>query len=694
MSRRKKLLYFSLILILFLVFLNVFAMKFSLIKRMFFQRSYIFIVLFNLNFLLFFFLLYLIGKNVLRAFVEGRLRSGRFRTKLLLSLLFVSVVPSIVVFVISAVFLVRSLNYWFPVEGEKTLKGALTIAQSYHNYMVKMVKVKSVKLKKLVVLKGGPLSVTGRDLERWRVREDLDALCLVNRKGVILGLSLPKELKGKLKLPKVPEPKGLKIILSKNAEWIWKVDYVGRGIYLLSGLYIPQNLSRWIEEISDSYLSYTQLKKIKRPLKNTYILTLLIMTLLVVLASVWLSYRLSRLMVEPVEMLTSSADKVGHGDFSVKVEVPEGRDDEVGRLISTFNWMVEELRKGRERIERDKNFIETILQNVPAGIVVFDVGMTVLMANRYAGEIFGVDPSEYVGKGLDEIVPEKYLSQIRDTFGAVMLGRQVREKFEFEVGGRVVNILVTLTPVRGESGDVSLIVGVLEDVTESLTVQRLLAWKEAARRIAHEIKNPLTPIKMSAERIRRRYLSGDGMSREDLDNATRIIVDEVENIRKLVQDFSQMARFPSLNLEVGDLAETVRSSVENYSGTYSDVEFHLDVSSPILVSHDRNQMRRVFFNLIKNAVEAMEGVPDKRVDIKVFRDGSRAVVEIKDRGKGMDEGMVSRIFDPYFSTKEKGRGLGLTVVSTIVAEHRGRVYVKGTSPEGTTLVLELPCHEG
>ncbi len=690
MSPRRRVFLFILSFISVLILLNFVSAKFALIRRIFLTRSYVFIVLFNMNLVLFILLLYLIGKNMLRLFAEGRVRSGRLRTKLLLSFFFVSIVPSVVVFFISAIFITKSLNYWFPVAGERTLKGALAVAQSYHRYMVRVVEEKSSKIKKLVASEGGAFSVKAVDLDVWRKWEGLDAICIVNRKGRLVGLSIDKKLRKKLAIPEKFRDGDLEIVLSKNAEWVWKVSSLGRGLYLLCGVFVPQNLSRWVESISNSYLAYKQLKRLRRPLRSTYVMILLVMTLLVVLASIWLSYKLSRFVVEPLERLTSSADRVGRGDFNVKVEVETPRNDEVGRLIDAFNWMVGELKKGRERIERDKEFMEAVLQNVPAGIVVMDEGLNIKVVNKHVEDMLGRDVASFIGKNIKEVIPDRYFSKVEDIVERARSGVRVRERVDVELSDRTLNLMVVMTAVRDYTGRLSF-VAVLEDITESLMVQRLLAWREAARRVAHEIKNPLTPIKVSAERIRRRFLKEGGD--EVLDAATRIIIDEVENIKALVQDFSQMAKFPSLNVERVDFVETIRGVVESFKDIYPDVSFSMDVrlGESAVVPHDRDQIRRVVSNLLKNAVEAVEGLDRKRVHVTVEKVGERVKVDISDTGTGIDSSFLSRVFDPYFSTKEKGRGLGLTIVSAIISEHKGRVYISRTSPEGTTITFEIPA---
>ena len=665
--------------VFFIVLVNLVLAKVNLP----FARGTAFMVLLNLNLILIVVLLYLIGKNVLRLFSE---KEGRIRTKLLISFLVISVVPSVTVFFISAVFLTKSIDYWFPLEGERTLRGALAVAQSYHDFVLRLVEHRSEKLKKFIKERG-LTGITREEIKNWRKREGLDAVFIFNKKRVLFTSSVREELKNKVLLPQELS-EGVKMVLGKGMEWVWGIRELGKGLYLLVGVYIPQNLSKWIEDISESYVSYSQLKEIRKPLKSMYILVLLIMTLLTVLAAVWLSYRISRSMADPIERLTLLAERVGKGDLEVREDdLPRG--GEVGKLFETFLWMVGEIKRSREKIEQDRNFIESILQNTPAGIFAVDTDLRLMVANRYLEELLGFSLEGYVGKNLLDVLPENY----RET--CVMLlekvkraGKPVKERLDVKVSGRTLNLVLTLTPLkRGE--DIWAVVGFVEDLTEMVKMQRIIAWRDAARKIAHEIKNPLTPIKISAERIRRKFLDRLGKDGEALDKATRTIIEEVEKISKLVREFSEMSRFPTVKLQKGDLKETVESVVKDFSQLYPEVRF-IFKGETILLPHDVEQMKRVVFNLLKNAVEAMEGRDHKEVEVVLKREDKKAVLEVKDRGCGIKEEVKDRIFEPYFSTKDKGRGLGLTVVSTIVAEHKGRVYVKESSQEGTTIAVEFP----
>ena len=649
-----------------------------------FARGTAFIVLLNLNLILIVVLLYLIGKNVLRLFSE---KEGRVRTKLLISFLVISIVPSVIVFFISAVFLTKSISYWFPLEGERTLRGALAVAQNYHDFVLKLVEHRSEELKRFIKEKG-LTGMTREEIEAWRKREGLDAVFIFNKKKVLFTSSVRGELKGKVLLPQELS-EGVKMVLGRGMEWVWGIRELGKGLYLLVGVYIPQNLLKWIEDISESYVSYSQLKEIRKPLKSMYILVLLIMTLLTVLASVWLSYRISRSMADPIERLTLLAERVGKGDLEIRGEDLPKSDGEVGKLFKTFLWMVGEIKRSREKIEQDRNFIESILQNTPAGIFAVDMDLRLIVVNRCLEELLGLPLEGYIGKSLLEVLPESHRETCVMLFDKVKrAGRPIKERLDIKASGRILNLVITLTPLR-KGEDIWAVVGFVEDLTEMVKMQRIIAWRDAARKIAHEIKNPLTPIRISAERIRRKFLGRLGRDGEALDKATRIIIDEVEKISRLVKEFSEMSRFPTVKLQKGDLKETVEHVVKDFSQLYPEVRFSFRGES-VLLLHDIDQMKRVVFNLLKNAVEAMEGRDYKEVEVVLKKEDKKAVLEVKDRGCGIREEIKDRIFEPYFSTKDKGRGLGLTVVGTIVAEHKGKVYVKESSREGTTIVVELP----
>jgi len=463
-----------------------------------------------------------------------------------------------------------------------------------------------------------------------------------------------------------------------------------------------------MQEVRAGYEGYQQLAVLKQPIKAALVMMLSVVTLLIIFAAMWFGFYLSKGLTGPIQALAEATDRVAHGEYDFSLE--HGAKDELGQLVESFNQMTGDLKGSQERLaeamaelerrnaetSERRRYTEAVLARVAAGVVSVDRQGRVSTLNGSAESLLGLKAEECLGRPASEVLPPELASLLNET--REVSGRQVR----FESAGRPVSLLIHVSPLpegEGESGvtgEGQGAVMVFEDMTQLEKAQRMAAWREVARRIAHEIKNPLTPIQLSAQRLRRRYLDKFGQEGAVFDECTRLIVDQVEQLKGLVNEFSAFARLPQANPVPTDVLELVTDIVVLYEQAHRDVSFGVrhDGRLPKL-NVDREQMKRVLINLMDNAVDSLGSTGDgpREVTVELIYDPiiKLARIEVQDTGSGISAEDKLRLFEPYFSTKSTGTGLGLAIVSAIVADHNGYIRVRDNEPRGSRFIIELPA---
>ncbi len=442
-------------------------------------------------------------------------------------------------------------------------------------------------------------------------------------------------------------------------------------------------------------------------LKYSFTLTLTLALLLSLLTAVWGAFFWSRRLVAPIQDLVAGTRAVAKGDFDTRLPVP--RRDEIGFLVNSFNEMTRRLAEAREQAEQSQQQVENeranlavILARLSTGVVALESDLRLRAVNQAAGSILGHELERHTGEKLDEIVDASPMAaQFID------ICREHLEKDDSEwreqlvlrgdVGRRV--LMCACTALPGEADNPSGYVIVFDDITALIQAQRDAAWGEVARRLAHEIKNPLTPIQLSAERMRHRFL--EKMEREDaqvLERSTHTIIHQVEAMKDMVNAFSEYARAPDVDLTSFDLNTLVNEVADLYRSLsrHIPVSLELDANLPPLEA-DRGRVRQILHNLIRNALEALEGQLDGSIEIT-----TRHVIEksleyvdifVADNGPGFQMELVEQVFDPYVTSKPKGTGLGLAIVKKLVEEHGGRIYADNRRAGGARISIRLPLNE-
>ena len=459
--------------------------------------------------------------------------------------------------------------------------------------------------------------------------------------------------------------------------------------------------------VETSKTEYQRLVFLRGPLKSTFTLTLTVVLLLSLLTAIYGAFVLSRRLVAPIQDLVAGTRAVAQGDFDKRL--PQPSKDEIGFLVSSFNDMTQRLASARREaslsqalVEAERRNLEVILARLSTGVVALDSDLCIRTANQASGAILNVDLENRVGDLLVDVAKnEPLLEQFVDVARVHLSAGETewREQIVLrgEVGRRVLTCACTMLP--GDEDSPAGYVVVFDDITALLQAQRDAAWGEVARRLAHEIKNPLTPIQLSAERMRRKYL--DSMSEEDaqvLDRATHTIVQQVESMKDMVNAFRDYARAPDMEIGKFDVADLAHEIVDLYRVQESNVtiSMHLDPTMPRLEA-DPGRIRQILHNLLRNATEALEKRNDGEIELSVSAGEFEGIdvinICVEDNGPGFDTGAISQVFDPYVTSKPKGTGLGLAIVKKLVEEHAGTIRASNRSEGGAVVSIRLPVDE-
>jgi nitrogen fixation/metabolism regulation signal transduction histidine kinase len=480
------------------------------------------------------------------------------------------------------------------------------------------------------------------------------------------------------------------------------------GSRVLVAMYpVPQQLSQLADTVQRSYTQYANLVQLRQPLKSTFVLILTFVVLMSLIAAVYGAIFAAQRLVKPVQDLIAGTRAVAKGDYDTKLPLPAR--DELGFLVTSFNDMTKRLARAREETRRSQQTVEAeraglavILARLSTGVISLAPDLTVRTANQAASAILGVDLEGAVGKSFDESISdaalfEQFLGAVKGRLGAANLDWREQIELQSESGKRVLMCACTALPndVGGPAG----MVLVFDDITTLLQAQRDAAWGEVARRLAHEIKNPLTPIQLSAERMRRKFLgSMNAQDAQILERATHTIVAQVDAMKQMVNAFSEYARAPDMHFARFDLNQLVIEVVDLYrvQDSGAELELSLDPNLPD-ISADRMRIRQILNNLVTNSLEALEGRGDARIGIETHlgEEGAKklAIIVIADNGPGFQRDLIGTVFDPYVTSKPKGTGLGLAIVKKIVEEHGGRIEAENQRAGGARVRILLPLGE-
>lgn len=670
-------------------------------------------------------LIFLILRNIVKLLYDRRRKvmGSRLRTRLVLSFVTLSLLPTIVLFIFSVTFISNSIQYWVNAPVESSLENSLWVSQNYytnieknsHFFMERAIyQIQNRKL--LQPDKQNDLAKYIQVVQREFNFDGVEIYDLEGRLAFSLSPKLQNEYFGTLRLngllqdfknvtshkiiQQTPSGDLVKIVLpiplGKNTGEI--------EAFLVATTVLEANIIETVNDIARGIEEYENLKLYKWPIQMTYIIALAIVAFVVLFCAVWVGFYLAKTISIPIRELAEGTRRVAEGNLDITIS--KVGDDEIGSLVNDFNQMIHELRINRfqldlstsqmrqqnRELEERRQYIEIVLENVSTGVVTLDALGYIVTINKSAENILDLNEEEALDMSFIEVLSSERYRLSKDNLAQMQPLRAAQSlTLRLFINEQARSLLMTSSPLLDAAGNHIGAVIVFDDLTELEKGERMAAWREVARRVAHEVKNPLTPISLSAERLSRKYAKD--INDPVFEECTKVIIDHVELIRNIVNEFSNFARFPSSILKPAELLPIIEESLALYRETSPDVTFNLDVKNHIPSLHiDVLRLKQVFINLLDNAIAAMQGRGQINLTVRLSKSGAYVQILLADNGPGLSDADKTRIFEPNFSTKATGMGLGLTIVSTIIADHKGTIHVTDNTDGGATFVIQLPVN--
>jgi len=688
-------------------------------------------LLINTNIILLLLLVFLVVRNVMKLVVERRRKvmGSQLKGRMMLAFVTIAAFPCVILLLVSMEFFTNTIDAWFSSDVERSLRGAWDLARVYYQDSADYALRHSRAIGKEIAASGGL---------GMHDRSRIQAIVEADQKAYGLGTVQIFDAEGKqlvavfnaaapTGLPLKPDADLLGQTLLGHA--LTRVEPLGqsdiiRGSVPIRGpdggiagavvvdYVVQQSPRKWTESILNSYREFRDLKLSKRPFKNLYIVTLSLASLVVVFSATWVGIYLARSITDPIGRLAGATREVAAGNWDTRI--PEEGGDEVATLVRGFNSMTAQLKASHDALDDRRRYIENVLAHVAAGVVSVDVDGIVNTLNPAAVSLLGLRNQGVVGRPAREVFEDAGFPEVASmlaelTEGNIASGTRCNLAREDE--GRT--LLCTATTLERRSGEKAGAALFFEDVSQIAEIERTEAWKEVARRIAHEIKNPLTPIQLSAQRLRRRL--GGKVNEEDselFEECTTTIDQQVDELKTLVNEFSSLSHRSVVPMHPHGLNEIVGETLPLYRQARPDIAFRSQTADELpSVMMNRDAVKRALINLIDNAVAAVGKEREERRGAMVGRHGSggvvaeivvrtcyepelsRVVLEVSDTGPGIPAEVRARVFEPYFSTKEEGTGLGLAIVASVAADHGAYIRLKDNQPRGSRFIIEFPVKQ-
>ena len=713
-----------------MVVVGVLAITFTLIASNFFNKedlplsTNIFVYgLTSINVILIILLLFLIIRNVVKLFYEHRhgIIGSKLRTKLVATFVGLSLVPTILLFLFAINFLSYSMEFWFNIKIGDTLNRSLEVAQVYYQQMEEQAKFNARQIS---------ADITKNHLyERERI-DYLKSFIGQRQKNYKVGMvetyfdsqkekTVFPDAEHPELVPVTLDPKMIEDIYSGKVESTSQPTNIGDAVVGIVPVFsnsvpaevigrvsvsyiIPKGFVDKLRSIANASEQYGKIKLLKNPIKSNYAITLSIVTLVIIFLATWFGLTLAKGITDPIQDLVQATNRITQGDLDSRIDIEA--DDEIGTLVKSFNQMTKDLKKSKNSLEeanlileQRRQYMETILSNVSAGIISVDKYGMITIINRAAEKMFDIKSEKVLFQNYRDLMIPEHLSLVDEFLQEMKESNEsiLEKQLEIMLKDKALTVLLTITTIQDEEGKDSGIVVVFEDLTLLQKAERAAAWREVARRMAHEIKNPLTPVQLSAQRLQRKY--GDKLGEEGsvFKECTQTIIDQVEVLKNLVNEFSRYARMPVTSPTLNDLNAVVAEAVLLFQDAHKDIVFEFKPAEGLpKFNLDAEQINRVMINLLDNAVAAINKKTG-RIEIAVSYDEQhrKVTVSVADDGAGVPSSYKRKVFEPYFSTKKSGTGLGLAIVSSIISDHRGQVSVADNNPTGTIVSFQLPVSE-
>jgi two-component system nitrogen regulation sensor histidine kinase NtrY len=682
-------------------------------------------ILININLLLLVLMIYLVFRNLVKLIYDRRrnVLGSKIRTKLVIAFVSLTLLPTIVLFFFSINFITSSIEFWFNVPVEQALENSLWVggriysrAEENNRFFLERISYQ-LKAKNLLDPKNKEaLSHYIRIVQR---EFNLDAVEVYAPTSERLTFALAPKLENEYfgiisaeDFHKELPSDGVRSISQTipSGEFVKTIGTVpfavqpGEAVgFVVATILIAPDLSENLQFIRRGFSEYQQIKLLKKPIQITYYISLSIVALLVLFCAIWFGFFMARSISLPIKELAEGTRRVAEGELSYSIN--RLGDDEFGSLVNSFNQMTKDLRTSREQlelsarmlrhqnieIEEKRRFMEIVLKSVSAGVVTLDARGIISTMNKSAEKMLNLKSEQILNKNYKHLLTGQFLELANDIMDSLPVSRgdTIELPLKLTIEGRPRSFLISVNALKDDTGQHMGMLMVFDDLTELEKGQRMAAWREVARRIAHEVKNPLTPIALSAQRLKRKY--AQFVDDTIFEECTETIISQVELIRNLVNEFSSFARFPSANPIPCHLMPIVEETLALYREGHSGINFKINNTSDIpILNIDRQQMKQALLNLIDNAIGALKGTGNITISLTHDPILKKVRMEVADDGPGISNEDKTRLFQPNFSTKKTGMGLGLTIVNTIIADHNGMINVQDNTPRGAKFVIELP----
>lgn len=725
-DRHRRTLILVLGIAIFLLFALVFSQQaFNLTLRpTTSEQALIFVALSTVIFLLLIALTFVLVRNLLKLYTERRTGKigSKFRTRMVVGALALSFTPVIFLFFFAYGLMNRSIDKWFSRPVEELREDSGEIARQLSAYAAENARSEAASIATLpeterAFATGNFSSVMTTFRRRQETLQGGFALALVDNAAVATFHAPQAWVFLRPQLPSIEQwdnrayPQSVKLA---GREYMLGSARVGDSGRILVAMPLPTQFSATLRQMERNQRMYFELARQRKLVRRTYMGLLLLLTVLVLFAATWFALFLSKLVTRPVAALAEAMQEVSRGHLDYRLDVVAR--DELGQLVTSFNRMATELESSRRQLETSsrklsdanvaleqrRQHMETLLESIPTGVLSLDADRQVTHTNDAFCRMFGRDDEQHPlapGAALRNVFGPEVVEDLLHLLRKADRMRTTTSQLEVTVKGSVRTLAVTAASLQ-HRGERQGYVVVFEDLSDLLQAQKQAAWREVARRVAHEIKNPLTPIALSAERIRRHLERGEQPDRASLaviESCAQTIAGAVETVRTLVDEFSALARFPASRPQPENINTIVQDTLAMFNGRLDGIQITTVLAPDLpLVMADSDAMKRALANLVDNAAEAMQDAMVKEVQISTAVSDGRDSVEvvIADTGHGVSQELKEKLFLPYFSTKGRGTGLGLAIVSRIVEDHRGSIRVEENSPVGARFIVELPVATG
>jgi two-component system nitrogen regulation sensor histidine kinase NtrY len=686
------------------------------------------ILLFNVIIILLVLLIVMITRNLVKLYNErkSRIIGAKFQTKMISAFLILALVPSILLFFVASKLFSYSIGNWFSIQVERSLQQSMEVAREYYSHVERKSQFHARKLEELITKNQLYLQDKRDTLQRLvetKTEEyELGGVIVYDQQGQVVvsyaNKSMPQnytnldyadliresmESEGTAEMRSHTKGNYLVVLLPLKQNVEGKPSIWG---YILTLSKIPKSTMIKIEGIRNTFEDYKKQSFLKLPVSANYYITFILMTLLILFSAIWLGIYMARGITIPIQQLAAGTRRVAEGDLNVKVNLDTG--DEIGLLVNSFNTMTDQLKTSRKTLEEAhenlqitnielderRNYTETILENIGAGVISIDKNGRITTLNKGAKRLLDAKDKEITGLNYKDAFDPSFHEPIRNMIKKMSDDHKenCEEQVELTVGENHLTLLANIKFMRDDRKKYLGLLLVFEDITQLIKAQKLAAWQEVAQGIAHEIKNPLTPIQLNTQRLKKKYYEDKESFAKVFDESIRIITQEVEGMKDLLNEFLRFSRMPTPHPKL----YSVHTIIDDVTRLYINHEKSITINKYLdpnvnLLYIDPEQIRRVFINLFDNALDALDD-QEGLIEISTHWDHQTKKVKIdfSDNGMGINPPDRDKLFLPHFTTKKRGTGLGLAIVTRIITDHKGTIQVRSNEPKGTIFTLEFP----